>query len=125
MDRRRGTGEVQFPISGIAVFAVWYSLLPKPGLLRLVMDAFSCAECRAIYLELREALSIFQGTPEVDIDPARLGEWVRGLDEEECTRIRETSNLWKAWRRLQEHRTVTGHVLSVLPLPPNAISNPN
>ena len=89
------------------------------------MDALSCIECRAIYLELREALFGFASTPEVGIDPAQLGEWIRSLDEEECARIRETSNLWKAWRRLQEHRTLTGHVLSVLPLPPNAISNPN
>jgi hypothetical protein len=68
---------------------------------------------------------MFAGTPEVGIDRAQLVEWIRSLDEEECDRIRETSSLWKAWRRLQEHRRLTGHVLSVLPLPPNAISNPN
>ena len=91
----------------------------------LVMDALSCTECRAVYLELQEALSVFAGRSEVSIDPAQLGEWIRSLNDEECVRIRETSSLWKAWRRLQEHRTLTGHVLSVLPLPPNAISNPN
>jgi hypothetical protein len=91
----------------------------------LMMDALSCSECRAICLELREALSVFVGTPEVGVDPAQLGEWIRSLNEEECARIRETSSLWRAWRRLQEHRTLTGHVLSVLPLPPNAISTPN
>ena len=65
------------------------------------------------------------GTHRVVIDPPQLSEWIRGLDEEECARMRESSSLWKAWRRLQEHRKLTGHVLSVLPLPPNAISNPN
>jgi len=54
-----------------------------------------------------------------------IAEWVRQLDEEELARIRETSSLWKTWRRLQEHRNLTGHMLSVLPLPPHAISNPN
>jgi hypothetical protein len=89
------------------------------------MDAFSCPECRAIYLELREARRGATAETEVADDPAVLAEWIRGLDEEECARIRETSSLWRAWRRLQEHRTVTGHVLSLISLPPNAISNPN
>jgi len=34
-------------------------------------------------------------------------------------------NLWKIWRRLQQHRALTGHSLSLLPLPTNAISHPN
>src|SRR5215472_6217680 len=74
------------------------------------MDAPSCPECCAIYLELREALSMFANTPGAGIDRAQLGEWIRSLDGEEYARIRETSSLWKAWRRLQEHRRLTGHV---------------
>jgi hypothetical protein len=39
--------------------------------------------------------------------------------------MRKTSPLWKTWRRLQEHRNLTGHTLSVLPIPQNALTNPN
>lgn len=90
------------------------------------MDSFSCDECRAIYWELREAL---RAATEVQSDrnntPREIADWVEGLNEDDCARMRETSDLWKTWRRLQEHRSLTGHWLSLLPLPPNAISNPN
>jgi hypothetical protein len=56
----------------------------------LVMDALSCTECRAIYLELQEALSVFAVLPGVGIDPAQLGEWILSLNDKECARIRET-----------------------------------
>ena len=121
--RSNRTASILFPRS--PYFVRHMAHCQTQGWYDLVMDALSCTECRAIYLELQEALSVFAGTPEVGIDPAQLGEWIRSLNDEECARIRETSSLWKAWSRLQEHRTRTGHILSVLPLPPNAISNPN
>ena len=90
------------------------------------MDPFSCDECRAIYQELREGLRAATGSMSDERNARQaIAEWVRQLDEEELARIRETSSLWKTWRRLQEHRNLTGHMLSVLPLPPHAISNPN
>jgi hypothetical protein len=56
--------------------------------------------------------------------PHQLADWLEHLNEEDCARMRATSSLWKTWRRLMEHRTLTGHSLSLLSLPPNAI-NPN
>jgi len=90
------------------------------------MDAHSCEECQAIYRELMHAAhkarqSLFdQPTP-----PQQVVAWLEQLNEDDCARLRETSSLWKTWRRLQEHRTLTGHSISLLPVPPNAISNPN
>src|SRR5215469_15680217 len=55
----------------------------------------------------------------------QIADWVQQLNEEECARMRETSALWNTWRRMQEHRNLTGHILSVWPVPPNALSNPN
>ena len=54
-----------------------------------------------------------------------LAEWLEQLDEEECARTRETSPLWATWRRLREHRALTGHRLSALPIPPNLLANSN
>lgn len=90
------------------------------------MDSFSCDECRAIYWELGEAYrAVAGGPPDRNNAPQQIGDWVRQLNEGDCAWMRETSSLWKTWRRLREHRSRTGHTLSVLPLPPNAISNPN
>jgi len=90
-----------------------------------LVDSFECAECRAIYEELREAYrAVAQGTDEQNA-PRDLANWVQQINEEECARMRETSDLWNLWRRLQRHRTLTGHMLSELPVPPNALSNPN
>jgi hypothetical protein len=87
------------------------------------MDSFKCDECRAIYQELKEAhYAATQDTPDL---PQQIADWVEHLNEEECPRMRETSDLWKTWRRLQEHRNLTGHTLSMLPVPPNVLSNPN
>jgi hypothetical protein len=55
----------------------------------------------------------------------QIAEWVMQLNAEDCTAMRQTSALWKTWRRMQEHRSVTGHAFSMLPIPPNALSNPN
>jgi len=41
--------------------------------------------------------------------PQDLIAWLQELDEDDCARMRETSSLWKTWRRLREHRTLTGH----------------
>jgi hypothetical protein len=90
------------------------------------MDPFSCDECRAIHRELRDAYLAATGSV-VDRTsvPQQIADWVQQLNEEDCARMRETSSLWAAWRRLQEHRTLTGHYLSRLPVAPDAISNPN
>jgi hypothetical protein len=90
------------------------------------MDSAHCAECEAIRSELRAAWLAAKETGEVgSTSPQRLAEWILQLNEDECARMRATSVLWKAWRRLQEHRTLTGHTLALMPLPPNAIANPN
>ena len=83
-----------------------------------------CDECRAIYLEFWEAADAMRRTKNLIPSSADLVAWLNQLNEEECARIRETSPLWKTWRRLQEHKTLTGHSVSVL-LPPDAASNPN
>jgi hypothetical protein len=90
------------------------------------MDPLSCDECRAIYRELRDvAAAMKEHQADQNIGPQNISAWVQQLDEDECARMRETSSLWKTWRRLQQHRALTGHSLSFLPSPPNAISNPN
>jgi hypothetical protein len=86
------------------------------------MPSFPCAECAAIYRELREAA---REAGEVRAPSQDLAGWLSQRNEEECARMRENSRLWRAWRRLREHRAVTGHSVSLLSLPPDAISNPN
>jgi hypothetical protein len=89
------------------------------------MDSFACEECRAIYLEFREASRAaslrLAGDPST---PQGLAAWIQELNEEDCARMRESSNLWKAWRRLREHWTLTGHSPSLLPVP-GALFHPN
>jgi hypothetical protein len=80
-----------------------------------------CDECRAIYSELREALRTARNSAPTQ----SLVDWLQSADEEEWARLRESSPLWKTYRRLREHRARTGHMLSVLPIPPEALSNPN
>ena len=87
------------------------------------MDSFSCDECRAIYFELREACRAMGNAP--GASSQQISEWVQRLNEEECARLRESSGLWKAWRRLQAHRSLTGHTQPVLPLPARAMTNLN
>jgi len=90
------------------------------------MDAFPCDECRAIHRELQEAFATVKerlsgpGTTPVD-----LVAWLQGLDEDECAQVRETSPLWRTWHRWQQHRALTGHYLSPLPVPPSTMGNPN
>jgi len=88
------------------------------------MDLSACEECREINRELRNAYEATRRTSAGDA-AGNLTEWLAQLDEDECARIRDASPLWKTWRRWQEHRSLTGHAISVLPLLPGAISNPN
>lgn len=83
------------------------------------MDSFSCDECRAIYAELRAAFPAQQSG-----HAEQIGAFVEALDLQQCARTRVSSDMWKAWRRMQEHRVLTGHVVSPLG-PGGAISNPN
>lgn len=87
------------------------------------MDGFACEKCRAIYREFQEASRRAHGR--IAEHPGGLAAWLAQLSEEDCARMRESSGLWKAWRRYQQHRTLTGHALSPLPLPPGPLSNPN
>ena len=90
------------------------------------MDPSSCAECRAIYRELQEALAAVKvRLADRSTTPDDLAAWVQELEEEECARMRDASSLWKTWRRWREHRTLTGHWLSPLPVPPHGMANPN
>ena len=95
------------------------------------MRIFACAECEAIYRELREAAGEPEATRSAarsanqDADPQELVSWLSQLNEEECARMRENSRLWKTWRRWRDHRALTGHYVPLLPLPPNAIWNAN
>jgi hypothetical protein len=90
------------------------------------MDYFSCDECRAIYWKLREAYrAATDGIADRNDTVHKIEDWVLQLNAEGCSRTRETSSLGKIWRRMQKHWSMTGQTLSVLPLPPNAISNPD
>jgi hypothetical protein len=83
------------------------------------MEAFPCRECRAIYDELRAAFPRQRNATAHEI-----AAFVNGLDLQTCARTRLSSDMWKAWRRMQEHRVLTGHNVSLLG-PPAAISNGN
>ena len=87
------------------------------------MDGFACEECRAIYRDLRA--NARAAREQVAQRPGGLAAWLEQLSEEDCARLRESAGLWKAWRRLQEHRALTGHSLSQLAIPPGAIVNAN
>jgi hypothetical protein len=89
------------------------------------MDSHSCEECKAIYRELRDATEEARKNQDHNATPHQLAEWLQQPNEEDCARMRLTSSLWKTWRRMMEHRTLTGHSVSVLALPPNAMANPN
>ena len=47
-------------------------------------------------------------------EPQDLRAWLERLDEDECARLRETSAIWKAWRKAGEHQLRTGHSISVV-----------
>lgn len=90
------------------------------------MNAHSCQECQAIYRDVMRAVhQARENLFDQPASPQQLVTWLEQLNEDDCARLRETSSFWKTWRRLQEHRTLTGHSISLLGVPPNAISNPN
>jgi hypothetical protein len=86
------------------------------------MSNSSCSECDAICEEFSAATRLARAG---NSGLRNLSDWVEQLNEEECTRLREESPLWKTWRRWQEHKVLTGHTPPILPFPPGAISNPN
>lgn len=83
------------------------------------MDRFSCDECRAIYEDLRVAFPISRSAT-----PQEIAAFLEGLDMRQCASTRLSSAMWKAWRRMQEHRVLTGHLVSPLG-PASALTNPN
>ena len=83
---------------------------------------FECEECRAIYLELCAAHADGRQYSAVEGD---LASFLAQLDDEYCARMRETSFLWDCWRRLKQHRALTGHYLPVFPAAPGSLMNPN
>jgi hypothetical protein len=87
------------------------------------MDSRSCGECWAIYRELQNAFrSARQRHSNLDT-PTGLTDWLEQLNDYDAAGARATSRHWKTWRRWQQHRTLTGHSLPIVP--PDAISNPN
>jgi len=83
------------------------------------MGPESCPECLAIYRQLADSVR------QHHVASQPLADWIRQVDGYDCSRIRQTSVLWAIWRRLQNHRAVSGHHLSMLPVPPAALENPN
>jgi hypothetical protein len=39
--------------------------------------------------------------------PVDVASWLQELDEDECVQMKETSPLWRTWRRWQQHRALT------------------
>jgi hypothetical protein len=76
------------------------------------MKAYHCGECSAIRRELDEAMAAERAR--VGGEPQDLRAWLERLDEDECARLRETSDMWKAWRKAVEHQLRTGHSISVI-----------
>ncbi len=74
------------------------------------MDSFSCEECRAIAHELREGVRWTQRQQlRQGMGPQDVIAWIEELNEERCAHMRAQSPLWRTWRRLEEHRSLTGH----------------
>lgn len=90
------------------------------------MDSIECDECHAIRQEFQKDL-IAAKLRLSDLNAAALdlATWVREIDEQKNAGIRDSSNLWKTWRRAQEHRVLTGHRVAMPVLPPKAMMNPN
>jgi hypothetical protein len=84
-----------------------------------------CEECRAIRRELRDALFSAREAAGPAASPDAIADYLSSLVQEDCAQMRASSALWKTWRRLMEHRVLTGHTPSLLPLPQGALSNLN
>ena len=91
------------------------------------MEPIACPECRALYQELQTASrqARLRRSWEPDASPRELAEWLAQIDEHECARLRLNSILWQVWRKVQEHRTLTGHRVSLPVSPAGGISHPN
>jgi hypothetical protein len=90
------------------------------GLLR------SCPECQDIFLELLKASQdVKKQNLEQQTETRPLIAWLEQLNEEDCARTRESSRLWAARRRQQEHRALTGHYVPVPLSQSGTNSNPN
>jgi len=90
------------------------------------MNSLSCDECRAIYEELCDDVRAASARLlTANIPRGQLTTYLQTLNEEDCARMRQTSALWRTWRRRETHRALTGHSVSLLALQPTAISNPN
>ena len=76
------------------------------------LGALTCAVLFATVIPLRYR-------PGRGIASQDLVNWLQELNEDSCAQMRETSPLWRTWRRLQDHRTLTGH------WPPHAAINRN
>ena len=74
--------------------------------------AYHCDECAAIRRELREATAAERARALDDQQDLRA--WLERLEDDECARLRETSRMWKAWRKALEHRFRTGHLVLAL-----------
>ncbi len=62
-----------------------------------------CAICQTLCLELGEGLR----RPGASIRSGEISDYLRELNEDDCASLRETSDLWKTWRRIQEHRILS------------------
>jgi hypothetical protein len=80
------------------------------------MDLFSRDECRQIYRELWHApRAARKDSSDQNIAHERLLDYLETLNKDDCAQMRETSPLWKAWRRREDHRALTGHAVSLTP----------
>jgi hypothetical protein len=73
-----------------------------------------CEECVMLRQQLDQAIAAENAL----VRPAEgedLAAWIDRLDAEHAGRVRETSAVWKAWRKLVDHRARTGHIISVIP----------
>ena len=69
-----------------------------------------CPECDSIRLEFAEAWRSLRGRLSGRRPaPNQIAAWLEQLDETQCRETRETSSLWRVWRRQREHRILTGH----------------
>ena len=87
------------------------------------MEIFACDG--AIHLEIQDVFAAMKdGLSDRSTTPNDFAAWVQLLTQDECSGMREASSFWKTWRRLQDHRSLTGHDLSPLPVPSNGVGIP-
>ena len=89
------------------------------------MAEADCEECRAIRRALRQSWLSVREREGGSATPDGIVDYLSSLSQKDCAEMRASSDLWKTWRRLMEHRVLTGHAPSLLPLPQGALSNLN